>query len=92
MAKYKNNVTLGFINGAKDILKIVKFHQIAIAILKDGSPSCGSTYIYDGSFLGLKKRGKGVTTTLLEQKGVRVFNEKEVHKAIEYLKGINHGK
>jgi len=55
-------------------------------ILKEGSPSCGSNYIYDGSFSGIKKPGKGITAALLEENGIRVFSEREILEAENYLK------
>ena len=69
------NVTKNFLAGAQHALLLVHSNKIKYAILKDGSPSCGSTYIYDGSFSKTKKRGKGVTAALLEKNGVRIFNE-----------------
>ncbi|MBW2641055.1 MAG: DUF523 domain-containing protein [Deltaproteobacteria bacterium] len=61
------------------------------AVLKDGSPSCGSTYIYDGSFSGIKKPGKGITTVLLEEHSIRVFSEREIPEAVNYLKTLDLG-
>lgn len=44
------DVTDNFISGANKALELAKKYNITKAILKDGSPSCGNTYIYDGSF------------------------------------------
>ncbi len=83
------DVTNYFLDGAKKALELVRSQKVKVAILKDGSPSCGNTYIYDGSFTQVKKPGSGVTAFCLEQKGVRVFNEYEVEKALAYLKEIS---
>ena len=80
------DVTNYFLDGAKKALELVRSQKVKVAILKDGSPSCGSTYIYDGSFAHVKKPGSGVTAFCLKQKGVRVFNEFQIEKALEYLK------
>ena len=48
------------------------------AILKEGSPSCGSSLIYDGTFTGKKVSGVGVTTALLRQNGIEVISEKDI--------------
>jgi len=48
------------------------------AILKEGSPSCGSSLIYDGTFSGVKVNGQGVTTSLLRQHGISVISEKDI--------------
>ena len=82
------DVTQYFLTGARKALELIRFHNIKLAVLKDGSPSCGTTYIYDGSFSGIKKPGKGITTVLLEENSIRVFNEREIPEAFEYLKTI----
>jgi uncharacterized protein YbbK (DUF523 family) len=48
------------------------------ALLTDGSPSCGSSFVYDGSFSGRRVPGRGTTTALLEEHGIRVFSEAEI--------------
>ncbi|MBW2606507.1 MAG: DUF523 domain-containing protein [Deltaproteobacteria bacterium] len=82
------DITDSFILGAREALRIVKEMQIKLSVLKDGSPSCGKTSIYDGSFSGLKRSGKGVTTALLEKNGISVFSENEIQKAAAYLETI----
>jgi uncharacterized protein YbbK (DUF523 family) len=75
------DVTLFFTKGAKKSLEIVLIHDVKIAILKDGSPSCGSQYIYDGTFSGARIPGKGLTAELLENNGIKIFNENEMKRA-----------
>ncbi len=75
------DVTKYFIKGAQKALQIAIANNIELAILKDGSPSCGSTYIYDGSFSGKQTSGTGVTTSLLESNNIRVFNEHQIIEA-----------
>lgn len=86
--KNGKDVTESFIKGASEALRIVKEMQIKLAVLKDGSPSCGKTSIYDGSFSGSKRPGKGVTTALLEKNGISVFSENEIKEAAVYLEVI----
>jgi len=83
------DVTQYFLTGAQKALELARLHNIKLAVLKDGSPSCGSTYIYDGSFSGIKKPGKGVTTVLLQENNIRVFSEWEISNAVEYLKTLD---
>ena len=83
------DVTRYFLTGAQKALELARLHNIKLAVLKDGSPSCGSTYIYDGSFSEIKKPGKGITTVLLEKNSIRVFSEREIFKAVEYLKTLD---
>ncbi len=82
------DVTQYFMTGAQKALELARSRKIKLAVLKDGSPSCGSTYIYDGSFSGVKKPGKGVTTVLLQENSIRVFSEREIPKAADYLKTL----
>ena len=58
------DVTKNFIQGAEETLKIAKEHNAKTAILKAGSPSCGYKKIYDGTFLGNKIQGMGVTAAI----------------------------
>ena len=72
------DVTDDFVKGAQAALALAKKHNISIAILKERSPSCGSSMIYNGDFSGTLKEGKGVTARLLEQHGIRVFSEDQL--------------
>ena len=63
-----------------------------MAVLKEGSPSCGSGRIYDGTFSGRSIPGHGVTTDLPKREGVRVFSEKETAAAAEYLRELGIGR
>ena len=48
------DVTKKFKQGAMETLKIADLYGCKKAILKEGSPSCGSSLIYDGTFTGKK--------------------------------------
>lgn len=69
--------------GAKKTLEIALKENIKVAILKERSPSCGSNYIYDGSFNNVIINGMGITARLLIDNGITVLNEKNYK---EYLK------
>ncbi|HSG16511.1 MAG TPA: DUF523 domain-containing protein [Anaerolineae bacterium] len=70
------DVTDQFAVGARRILEFCQGFGVEVAILKSGSPSCGSKQTYDGSFTDTKIVGKGITAELLEQNGITVYNEK----------------
>lgn len=72
------DVTEKFIKGANETLKIAQLYNCNEAIMKDGSPSCGSKYIYDGSFVGKKIPGEGITSSLLRKNNIKVISEKEL--------------
>ena len=76
--KEGKDVTKEFLKGAKEALKIAKEANIKKAILKESSPSCGSNFVYDGSFTGNKIKGKGITTYLLEKEGIEIISEKDL--------------
>ncbi|AGB40362.1 hypothetical protein Halha_0360 [Halobacteroides halobius DSM 5150] len=77
------DITQEFIKGAQKTLKIAKQNDCKLAILKARSPSCGSQKIYDGSFVGEKKKGQGITAALLAQEGIKIINEEELNKLEE---------
>lgn len=76
--------------GAQATLKLATEHQVTLAILKQDSPSCGSLYIYDGTFRDTKMLGEGTTTELLRKNGFKVFGEDqldEVEKELARMEG-----
>lgn len=66
-----------FNEGAKKVLALAKKYNIIKAILKEKSPSCGSHYIYDGSFNKTLIKGQGITTKLLRENGIQVISDEE---------------
>ncbi|MFZ5641618.1 MAG: DUF523 domain-containing protein [Bacillota bacterium] len=76
------DVTAEFIKGAGEILKIARAFPVTAAILKERSPSCGSSLIYDGTFQHITKPGQGVTTALLRKHNIPVYSEEEITKEL----------
>lgn len=72
------DVTEQFISGAEHTLHLAKEVGATFVILKENSPSCGSSYIYDGSFQGRKITGDGVTSALLKRHGFQVGSEHDL--------------
>lgn len=64
-----------YIQAAHDTVDFAERHGCRHAVLTDGSPSCGTTFIYDGSFNGIRKSGMGTTTAALRNAGIRVWPE-----------------
>lgn len=79
------DVTKEFEAGAAESLRQAARAGARVAILKEGSPSCGSTYVYDGTFTGTRLAGEGVTASLLREQGIRVFSENELDAAADYI-------
>ncbi|MGG1660040.1 DUF523 domain-containing protein [Brevibacillus sp. NRS-1366] len=72
-----NDVTDEFLHGAQQALKLAKTVGATSAILKENSPSCGSSFVYDGSFTGKKVTGVGLTAALFKRNGIEVRSEVE---------------
>lgn len=66
----ERDLTENFLAGARETLRIARIAGAAAAILKDGSPSCGSTYV---TIDGEKARGMGVAAALLAQAGLHII-------------------
>ncbi|WP_251865242.1 DUF523 domain-containing protein [Achromobacter sp. Marseille-Q4962] len=80
-----------FVRGARAALQAARERDIRIAVLKEGSPSCGSGYVYDGTHTGARQPGAGVTAWLLRQAGLRVFSEHEWESAQTCLRELEAG-
>ena len=80
-----DDITQGFLQAAENALALARRTGCRHALLIDGSPSCGSTRIYDGRFAGTKREGEGVTAALLRRHGIRVFADHEIEALAEAL-------
>ena len=86
-----NDVSAAFITGAQHALALAQDKGIRVAVLKEGSPSCGSGYIYDGTFTGAHVAEQGVLTALLESAGIKVFSEAQFVEANDLLLRLEAG-
>jgi uncharacterized protein YbbK (DUF523 family) len=78
ITKSGKDITENLEKGARQVLKLAKLFGIKEAIMKQGSPSCGSGQIYDGTFSGRIIKGDGITTALLKKNGIRVTDEEQL--------------
>lgn len=69
------DVTEEFLMGARQALKLAQTVGATSAILKENSPSCGSSFVYDGTFSGKKVTGVGLTAALFRRHGIDVRSE-----------------
>lgn len=83
-----SDVTAEFLSGAQAALAVARSFGIRLAVLKEGSPSCGALTVYDGTFRGRRTPGQGVTTALLEANGIRVFTEDQLAEAADHLRAL----
>lgn len=67
-----------FLKGARETLRLAKIFGCKAAILKAKSPSCGSGFVYDGSFSGKLVPGNGITAGLLIENGIKIYTENDI--------------
>ena len=79
------DVTRAFLDAAENALALAQATGCDYALLIDGSPSCGSGFIYDGSFSGARQIGNGVTAARLKQAGIEVFSDRDIDRLVERL-------
>jgi len=79
------DVTAEFMQAAKNALALATEAGCRYALLIDGSPSCGTSFVYDGAFSGQKHAGNGVTAALLKQAGIAVYSDRDIETLIARL-------
>lgn len=72
------DVTEQYQRGADIAVQVAKENNVDYCILKSLSPSCGKGLIYDGTFLGGKVEGVGVTVQKLQDAGFTVISSDEL--------------
>ncbi len=70
--------TAEYRRGAERAVTLCREQELVAAILKDGSPSCGVTRIYDGSHSGRRIPGMGLTARALAAAGIRLYSEENL--------------
>ncbi|MGD7216957.1 DUF523 domain-containing protein, partial [Ralstonia pseudosolanacearum] len=86
-----HDVTDAFVRGAQRALAAAQEAGVRVAVLTERSPSCGSAFLYDGSFSEQLLHGEGVTAALLRQHGIRVFSQHQLDEAARLLDALDHG-
>ncbi len=64
--------------GAELCLEKAMKEKVDLAILQSRSPSCGVNQIYDGSFSGKLKAGRGVFAEMLSEHGIKTIDAEDV--------------
>lgn len=69
------DLTVQFLKGAEEFLKIARSQNVDVAILSTPSPSCGcgKTWKLDENLVNSVFDGDGVTAALLKRNGIKVF-------------------
>ena len=69
-------------------MRLALENEVAFAIMKQDSPSCGSKFIYDGTFTDTKIPGQGLAVQKLREAGVKIFAEEDIDEAEAYLEEL----
>ena len=77
------DVTEAYRRGGEEAVRLAKLTGCRWAILKERSPACSCDRIYDGSFSGVLREGRGSAAEALEQAGVTVLGESMLHELPE---------
>ena len=65
--------TEAYRRGADAVLAAAKAYGATQALLQNRSPSCGTGWIYDGTFSKTLVQGDGITARLLAENGIQVI-------------------
>lgn len=76
-------MTKNFVDGANSTLNIAKYYDIELALLKANSPSCGKDKVYDGTFTSTLIDGSGITSQILMNNGIKVYDETQIDLLLE---------
>jgi uncharacterized protein YbbK (DUF523 family) len=82
------DVTAEYEKGAQEAVRLAKMFDVAFAVLKQGSPSCGSRRIHDGAFSGRMIDGQGLAAERLRSEGFLVFGDDELEAARALLMSL----
>lgn len=73
-----------FREGAEAALRVAREHGTSLAVLQPRSPSCGSKQVYDGTFSGTLRSGKGVFAQLLADEGIPVIDAGDLEAVTDF--------
>lgn len=77
-----------FRRGADLAVDVARAHDVGIALLTEGSPSCGTRSVADGRFRGRRVPGRGLTAARLAGAGVVCFAPDRLDAAAEALERV----
>lgn len=72
LSKIGTDVSMEYLTGAQEAMRMAEMVNAKEAYLKSKSPMCGSGLIYDGTFSGTLTSGDGVFTRLLKKRGIKI--------------------
>lgn len=79
------DMTAEFVRGADLAAELAQETGCRFALLMDGSPSCGSSFVYGGNFDGQTHTGEGVVAARLRAAGITVFTPDQISDLAQAL-------
>jgi len=76
------DVSVEYEIGAKLSLFLARENNVVGAVLKEKSPSCGTHFIYDGTFSHVLIEGMGVAAELLHKHHIPVYSEDQIEELL----------
>jgi len=84
------DLTADFTQGADLALAVARANGCRFALLADGSPSCGSSYVHAGTSDGQRINGEGVVAARLRAAGIRVFAQHQLNDLSHALETVEN--
>ncbi|MCY1229466.1 hypothetical protein D9M68_357410 [compost metagenome] len=85
------DVTEKYLLAARIAVSTARANGCRYALLTDGSPACGSSFIYTGRHDGTRKYGQGVVATALREIGLAVYAQSEIAHLAARLRELPSG-
>lgn len=79
------DITKQYISGSEKAAEYAVRNGFICAILRDTSPMCGSTKVYDGTFTGTLVEGEGFAAERIRKAGIPVFTEDQLDEVMKLL-------
>ncbi len=76
------DVTREYYKGAVETLDLARKWGIRYAVLKEKSPSCAPSCVYDGNFQDRVRPGLGLAAYLLQKNGITLISDEEVSETL----------
>jgi uncharacterized protein YbbK (DUF523 family) len=80
------DVTDAFLTAARLTVAEARRTGCRWALLTDGSPSCGTSFIYSGHFDSVRRGGRGLVAEALLANGIAVFAPTDIEQLAEAVK------
>ena len=84
-----NDVTLAFVAAAERAVEEAQRTGCRWALLADGSPSCGTSFVYSGRFDGVKRSGQGIVAAALCANGLDVFAPADIEQLADAVESAD---